>query len=93
MYNRKLLLATGIVVLTITAAFARRSSSKGSITTIYISTSGGGCKWVATFSGSLFTTGGFGTQASMNSSGNNYRRKFWGSNLCGVSANPVHFHG
>lgn len=87
------LLISGAIILTISASFVGRASFKGGITSMYISTSGGGCKWIATNYGNSFTTGGFGAQATLNNSITNEREKVWGSSSCAFGGRPVHFHG
>ena len=98
MPKNKFLLSTTAIILVALGAFAKKLSVKSYLTTIYVSTSAGGCAMIIVNTSILFTTGGFGNQTTIKSSGGLQKRRFWGTSTCGstgLGGTPVtiHFHG
>ena len=90
----KLYIGATSAILAISSAFALAGNLRySSPTTLYISTTGGGCKAASIVSSSVFTTGGYGVQLTMRTAGGINTRSVWGTSNCAVGAKPVHFHG
>jgi hypothetical protein len=85
-------IATG-VILAISSLFALAGNLRSYPSTLYVSTTGGGCKAATIVSSSVFTTGGYGFQLTMKTAGGIDTRKVWGTSNCASGAKPVHFHG
>jgi hypothetical protein len=94
MKNSKLYTSAKGAILAISTLFALSGNLRfSSPNTLYVSTTGGGCKAATIVSSSVFTTGGYGYQLTMKTAGGINTRSVWGTSNCAVGAKPVHFHG
>jgi hypothetical protein len=94
MKNSKLYTSATGAILAISSLLALIGNHRFTYpTTLYVSTTGGGCKAATVVSSGVFTTGGYGSQLTMRTIGGTRTRKVWGTNSCAVGAKPVHFHG